>query len=137
MPSQSDLESFLSGTPLNYNNTNTRCDRRLVRLPLARALRRRVQGLHSTRSASPRATIICLPPTPTYDDFVKWGQAKANYPLLSSPSYLSTAKSIAIGLGIALPLAAARCYASPSCSRPCRSPRRRPRRHGSLQFAAQ
>ena len=42
-----------------------------------------------------------------YDELVKWGQAKANYKLLSNASYLTTGQDMAIGLGIFLPLGAA------------------------------
>ena len=42
-----------------------------------------------------------LPPTPTYDDFVKWGSAKANYPLLSSQAFQERATSLGIALSIA------------------------------------
>ena len=104
--SKSQLESFLSGTPLNYNDTNTSAATGgwcVYRSPAPYG--DDYQGWQDTRCYAP-STVIKVPPTPTYDDLVKWGQAKSTYPLLSSPSYASTAKSIALGLSVGLPLGA-------------------------------
>ena len=55
----------------------------------------------------------CNPPTPSYDQFIDWGEADASYSLLDGEEYQSASTSIAIGLGVALPLAAAVTAAAP------------------------
>jgi uncharacterized protein YjbI with pentapeptide repeats len=49
-------------------------------------------------------SLICNPPTPSYDQFVKWGEGAANYTLLSSEDYRSTSQKIALGLAFGIPL---------------------------------
>ncbi|MEZ4862431.1 MAG: PKD domain-containing protein [Caldilineaceae bacterium] len=104
-PTKAQIEAFLSGPVLNYD------------LPTADA----TEGWCAYRSPAPygdeykgyevptcnsRVVGILLPPTPTYEDFVKWGTAKANYPLLSSPAFQTRFSSMTIAFGIALPLGA-------------------------------
>jgi hypothetical protein len=103
--SKSQLEAFLSGMPTNYNAlpgdaTGGWC---VYRSPAPYG--DEYKGYQDTVCYAP-STIIKVPPTPTYDELVKWGQAKSTYPLLSNPSYASTANSIALGLSIGLPMGA-------------------------------
>jgi hypothetical protein len=105
-PTKAQIEAFLSGTVVNFDNTNT---------ALA------TEGWCKYRSPAPYESEydgynvpICLsgfigfvlPPTPTYDELVKWGAAKANYPLLSTEAYLSRSETLGLALGIAAPVSA-------------------------------
>ena len=104
-PTKAQLEAFLSRPVLNYD------------LPTVDA----TEGWCVYRSPAPYADEyqgynvptcvnqvigVVLPPTPTYDEFVKWGAAKTNYPLLSNQAYLTRAQTLGIALGVLLPLAA-------------------------------
>src|SRR5262249_17225907 len=103
---ESDLKTALSGTPLDYNYeitylaTGGWC---VYRSPAPYA--DEYKGYLQTVCTDP-STIITLPPTPSYNDFVKWGEAKPISPLLSSPYFPPPPPTIALGLSIALPLAA-------------------------------
>ncbi|HKS69337.1 MAG TPA: Ig-like domain repeat protein, partial [Ktedonobacterales bacterium] len=44
--------------------------------------------------------IDCNPDTPAYGDFVRWGEADANYALVDSFDYTETAHDIALGIGL-------------------------------------
>ena len=44
--------------------------------------------------------IDCTPDTPAYNDFVKWGEADANYNLINSFDYTETAHDIALEIGV-------------------------------------
>jgi hypothetical protein len=108
-PSQAQLKAFLGGDnpePLNYNNTN---------------ISAATGGYCAYRSPSPYQTeyqgylsqlcstpcITCLPPAPSYDQFVKWGDADANATWSSKPDSEQQARNIAAGLGIFPALAVA------------------------------
>jgi hypothetical protein len=45
-------------------------------------------------------TIDCQPDTPAYGDFVRWGEADANYNLVNNFNYTQTAHDIALGIGV-------------------------------------
>ena len=49
----------------------------------------------------------CPPPTPTYDEFVKWGQSAATSPFLNSDQFKRTSEQLAISIGAGLAVAAA------------------------------
>lgn len=44
--------------------------------------------------------VDCNPDTPAYDDFVKWGQADAQYALINNFDYTESAHDIALGIGL-------------------------------------
>jgi len=109
--SATDLKAFLQGTPLNYNNPN-----------IASA----TGGWCVYRSPDPFSTdytewktdplcqgvpctsfLGCLPPTPTYDDFVKWGQGAASFTILNSAQFQRTGGQLAKAIGVAVAAAAA------------------------------
>ncbi len=119
----SALQTFLSGTPENYNLTGSNG------APLAPSQFAQSAGgwcvyqapapytSQYTGNTDPTCVavcpFICNPPTPSYNQFVNWGEADANYSLLNSEAYQSASTSIAIGLGVTLPLAAAAAAAAP------------------------
>jgi hypothetical protein len=112
---ESDLESFLSGTPENYNLM----DKNGVPLTPAQAAQS-TGGWCVYRSPAPYSTdytgysdittcqdtglrcITCTPPTPKYDDLAKWGEADANYALLNSNQFSESGQVIAAALGFGL-----------------------------------
>jgi hypothetical protein len=105
-PTKAQIETFLSGAVLNFdalppNATEGWC---IYRSPTPYG--DDYKGYNSP-ICSTQVIGIFLPPTPTYEDFVKWGAAKSTYSLLSSGSYLSRAQTLGISLGLMIPLAAA------------------------------
>jgi uncharacterized protein YjbI with pentapeptide repeats len=120
---ESALQTFLSGTPENYNLTGSNG------APLAPSQYAQSTGgwcvfqapapytSEYTGNTDPTCSavcpFICNPPTPSYDQFIDWGEADANYSLLNSEAYQSAATSIAISLGVTVPLAAAVAGAAP------------------------
>jgi uncharacterized protein YjbI with pentapeptide repeats len=124
--SENALTAFLSGTPEDYNLIGTNG------APLAPSQYAQSAGGwcvfqapapdagEYTGSTDPTCTgvscpeaVTCNPPTPSYNQFIDWGEADASYSLLDGEEYQSAATSIAIGLGVALPLAAAVTAAAP------------------------
>jgi hypothetical protein len=103
---ESELESFLSGRPVNYNNTNSSLATAgwcVYRSPAPDSSE--YTGYNDiTCQSTGLSCITCNPPTPSFDQFTKWGEADANYSLLSSADFQAAANSIALGLGIGLPL---------------------------------
>ena len=108
--SQGDLKAFLQGIPLNYNNTDIStatggwC---VYRSPepfgsdyTAWSTNPLCQGVPCTR------VLGCSPPTPSYGDFVKWGQGAASYPFLNSADFQRTGGQLAKAIGIAIGAAA-------------------------------
>jgi hypothetical protein len=99
--SQSTLQTFLSGPVLTYNNTNTSladggyC---VYRSPTPYASE--YTGHTDATCYAPCPSILgCKPPTPSYDQFVKWGEADATYAFLNSKQYVYAASSIALDAG--------------------------------------
>jgi hypothetical protein len=115
--SESDLQSFLSGTPQNYNLV----DNRGVALAPSQYAQSaggwcvyrspapydtEYTGINDSSCAGPCLFCVLGPTPPTYDQFTKWGEADAEYSLLNSGDFGSAAKTIAEGMGIGVPLAA-------------------------------
>jgi PKD domain len=102
--SESDLQSFLSTSPDNYDNPNPSlatggwC---VYRSPAPYASE--YTGYNDVTCTN-QCPAFCFPPTPSYDQFTKWGEADASYPLLSTGDYQSTAQSMALGLGLGVSL---------------------------------
>jgi hypothetical protein len=111
---ESDLESFLSGTPENYNLVGTNG----VPLDPSQAAQS-TGGWCVYRSPAPYSTDYtgykdvtcqdtgfhcntCTPPTPKYDDLTKWGEADATYALLNSSQFSESGQVIASALGFGL-----------------------------------
>jgi hypothetical protein len=108
---ESDLESFLSGTPENYNLLGKNG------VPLDPSqFAQSTGGWCVYRSPAPYSTDYtgyndvtcqdtgfhcntCTPPTPKYDDLTKWGEADANYALLNSSQFSQSGQVIASALG--------------------------------------
>lgn len=111
-PSKAQIEAFLSGPVVNYDfpggtSTEGWC---VYRSPAP--YESEYTGYNNPLCLGPVLGFI-LPPTPSYDQFVEWGSAKANYPLLSSPAFLTRAQTMGVGLGIGLPLSAVAAGAAP------------------------
>src|SRR5262249_9032377 len=104
-PSESQLKDFLDDTPLNYADPGLANGGWCVyRSPAPYSSE--YTGYTDLTCTNP-CPFICFPPTPSYDQSGKGGQAQSLYPLLNSPSHGSAAQQLALGLEIGLPLAAA------------------------------
>jgi hypothetical protein len=100
--SQSDLQTFLSTTPEPFNGTGFGDSSRGFCVyrppaPYSTEYNDSKDPLCYT-SGGLGCLFNCLPPTPSYDQFTKWGEDDANNALLSSGGYAQTAGDIAAGL---------------------------------------
>ena len=109
--SEADLKTFLKGVPLNYNNPNTT-------LATGGWCVYRSPDPYSTDYTAWKTDPLCLgvpctsflgckPPTPTYDNFVKWGQGAASASILNSAQFQRTGAQLAKAIGVAVAAAAA------------------------------
>jgi hypothetical protein len=100
---ESQFASFLSGNPQNYNNPNTAAaDGGYCVYHAPAPYDSEYTGRNHPTCFAPCSSIFgCNPPTPTYDSFVKWGQASASYASLNSVAFARTAQHIAMASGIA------------------------------------
>lgn len=91
--SESDLSSFLSGPVLNFPGYCT------YHSPAPYA--DEYTGRDDQTCFTPCTNLLgCTPPTPTYDQFVKWGEADVNNALFNSADYAASARSMAVGLSL-------------------------------------
>lgn len=105
----SDLQTFLCGgdcnawqaTVLNYNNPNTsQADGGYCVYRAPAPYGSEYTGYNDPTCFAPCAGILgCNPPTPTYDQFVKWGEADMSYSSLTSNQNVVASAAIARGLG--------------------------------------
>ncbi len=92
-PTESELKSFLDDPPKNYNRTNPAlatsgyCKYRSP-APYGSAY---AGYNHPTCFVPCTSPTGCLPPTPTYEQFVDWGEAAASYSFLNSAEFARTA----------------------------------------------
>jgi hypothetical protein len=99
--SESTLQTFLSGQVNNYNNSNPSlatggyC---VYRSPAP--YQSEYTGYNDQTCFSPCTSITfgCTPPTPTYDQFVKWGEADVNNAIFNNKGFALTARNIAAGV---------------------------------------
>jgi hypothetical protein len=115
-PSKAQIEAFLSGPVVNYDfpagnapgiSTEGWC---VYRSPAP--YESEYTGFNNPLCSGPVLGFV-LPPTPSYDQFVKWGEAKARYSLLSSPAYLNRSQTLGVGLGVTFPVIVAVASAAP------------------------
>ena len=104
-PTKDQIQAFLSGTVVNYDLPPPDATEGWCAYRSPAPYGGEYQGYNNPICVGPFIGLV-LPPTPTYDEFVKWGSAKANYLLLSSGGYLSRAQSLSVAMGIAIPLGA-------------------------------
>ena len=110
--SKSELEAFLSPQPVNYGphpNPNSAA----VDAPGGYCVYRspapyadEYKGYTNPDCAGPVQQVIPPPAPPTFDQFVKYGQAVTNYSLLDSAPYQDQARRIGIAFGVAVGVAA-------------------------------
>ena len=97
--SETDLKAFLQGIPLNFNNPNTAsatggwC---VYRSPDPFSTDYTAWKTDPLCQGVPCTSLLgCLPPTPTYDDFVKSGQGAASFTILNSTQFQQTGGQLA------------------------------------------
>jgi hypothetical protein len=96
-PSQSDLTTFLSGPVVTYDIPRYDGGYCLYRSPAPYGSD--YTGYNDQTCFTPCTSFLgCTPPTPSYDQFVKWGDADANNSLMSSAQYVQAAGTLATGL---------------------------------------
>jgi hypothetical protein len=112
--SESELREFLDDPPQNYNNPD----------PAAAT-----SGYCKYRSPAPYGSeytgydnptcfatcanvVVCNPPTPSYDQFVKWGESVATYSLLNSEQFARSFAKVGSVLGLAAATATAAALGS-------------------------
>ena len=106
------LDTFFkpTGAPYNYNsNPSTATEGYCVYVPPAPYQSEYTGNIYTPLSSSTApqtcfnnggisCTISCLPDSPTYDQFVKYGGADAQYQLINTTDYAQTSHNIALGL---------------------------------------
>ena len=99
--SESELREFLNDPPQNYNNPDTAAATSgycKYRSPAPYGSEYTGYNDPTCFAACPNI-LGCNPPTPSYDQFVKWGESAASYSLLNSDQFARTAHKIGIGAG--------------------------------------
>src|SRR6185503_2591975 len=106
---QSQFETFLSSSPQNYNNPDINlADAGYCKYFAPDPYGSEYSGRDHPTCFAPCPSILgCNPPTPTYDQFVKWGQALSAYGALNSAQFAQQAKSIGTAVGIGMATGAA------------------------------
>lgn len=107
-PSESALQTFLSGTPEPYTGTGSVTNPAgstdggyCVYIPPSPDQSDYTGGLGGSMEAqlceepSCQALLGCSPSTPTYDDFVQWGEAGSEGALFDTDGFAQTARQIA------------------------------------------
>jgi hypothetical protein len=100
---KTNLENFLKGNPVNYNSTSIStatggyC---AYTAPAPYQTEYSYNGADCTKDGFFGCVAGCVPPTPSLDQFTKWGAADANNNIVSNPSFSQTAQNIALGLGL-------------------------------------
>jgi Bacterial Ig-like domain (group 3)/PKD domain len=120
-PTESDLKAFLDDPPRGYNSINTAvATRGYCKYRSPDPYSTEYTGRVDPTCFAPCANILgCLPPTPSYDQFVKWGEAAATYSFLNSEQFsraayaISAAAGMSAGLAAAIPTLAAAPVAAP------------------------
>ena len=102
--SESDLREFLDDTPQNYNNPDTAAATSgycKYRSPAPYGSE--YTGYNDPTCFARCSSILgCNPPTPSYDQFVKWGEAAASYSLLNSEQFARSVAKIGMVMGLAV-----------------------------------
>jgi hypothetical protein len=113
---ESTLESFLSQPPQNFNTLVGATSGWCVYHAPAPYTAEYVPPVNvpPCNAPCPLGSLICNPPTPSYDQFVRWGNADASYGTLSSPDFSAATKNLALGTEIGLPLGAAAAAVAPA-----------------------
>jgi hypothetical protein len=104
-----NLKTLLNYPPVNYNNTNTSqatggyC---VYRSPVPYASE--YTGYDDPTCGAPCPSLLgCTPPTPSYDQFTKWGEADVNNALFNNADFGNTSRDIAITASFFMALSAA------------------------------
>ena len=110
-PSQSSLDTFLSGTPLAYgageslstpeSSSNEGYCVYQSPSPDQSGYTSNIYGSDAPAQCyTPCPSLTgCTVATPTYDQFVQWGEDDTEGPTVDNPSYVAAANSVAEGLG--------------------------------------
>ncbi len=98
---QSDLQSFLSGTPEPYNNSELSGYCSYQPPPPDQSEYTAPSSYCSGNGGI--GTLLGGPPTPSYDEFTAWGEADADYALQDSIGTVQAGADIAAGLYFAAP----------------------------------
>jgi uncharacterized protein YjbI with pentapeptide repeats len=104
--SKSELQTFLSGQVLNYNAPQVDATGGFCKYRSPAPFADEYKGYNTPVCNGPVLQIIPNPPAPTFDQFVKYGQAVASYSLLDSAAYRDTALRFGVALGFAVGVAA-------------------------------
>ncbi|MDE3230015.1 MAG: PKD domain-containing protein, partial [Chloroflexota bacterium] len=102
---KTNLENFLKQAPYNYNNTNiSQATGGYCAYKAPAPYQTEYSDTSADCSGTPEGFYACLagciPPTPSLDQFEKWGVADATNNLVSNPSFTQSAQNIALGLGL-------------------------------------
>jgi hypothetical protein len=103
------LKTVLNYPPVNYNNTNTSqatggyC---VYRSPSPYGSE--YTGYDDPTCAAPCPSLLgCTPPTPSYDQFTKWGEADVNNALFDTADFVTASRDIAYGVSFFAAVSAA------------------------------
>ena len=94
--SQEELTSFLARTPETYSDADrAKATGGYCTYQPPAPFESEYQGRTVQSCYTHCSTIVCLAPTPSYDSFVRWGQAAASYSTLASGAYQLSSAEIA------------------------------------------
>jgi hypothetical protein len=109
--SEDTLKTFLQQTPLNYDNPNISLAKAgwcIYRSPDPYSTDYKGWQTSPQCNGAPCSSVLgCSAPTPTYDEFVKWGQATSAATILNSAQFQQTGAQLGKAIGVAVAVAAA------------------------------
>ncbi len=102
---ESELTAFLDDNPQPWNPPNYSAGYCAYRSPAPYGSE--YTGYNDRTCFAACSNVLgCNPPTPSYDQFVKWGESAASYQLLTSADYLKTSHKTGLAAAVGLAVAA-------------------------------
>ena len=102
---ESELTAFLDDNPQPWNPPNYSAGYCAYRSPAPYGSE--YTGYNDRTCFAACLNVLgCNPPTPSYDQFVKWGESAASYQLLTSADYLKTSHKTGLAAAVGLAVAA-------------------------------
>ena len=106
--SESELTEFLNDPPQNYNDPNiAAATSGYCKYRSPAPYGSEYTGYNNPTCFAPCASMLgCNPPTPSFDQFVKWGETLASYSVLNTEQYARTALKVGAAIGVSAAVAA-------------------------------
>jgi hypothetical protein len=130
-PGESELRAFLDDSPQPWNPPHYTAGWCAYRSPAPYSSEYAGDNDRTCLAWCSNGLLPCGPPTPSYEQFVKWGEAVATYDLLKSDAFARAAQKQGLAAAVGLAAAAPALVAAGrrGCRRLLGASRRRPPRH--------